>query len=71
MNFQCTCVLSTDQFPKAGQNLAMFMTSGAAQKSPSQIANMAKGQWFDGEQKNGAYYGWMKMINKFTTTGEG
>lgn len=49
----------------------MFMTSGAAQKSPSQIANMAKGQWFDGEQKNGAYYGWMKMINKFTTTGEG
>lgn len=63
-------MLCVDQFPKAGQNLAMYMTSGGPQKSPDHIANMAKGQWFDGEQKNGAYYGWMDMINKFTTVGE-
>lgn len=59
-----------DQFPKAGQNLAMAMTTGNSQNGPDQIANMAKGQWFDGEQKNGAYYGWMNMINKFTTGGQ-
>lgn len=48
----------------------MYMTTGSAQKSSDQIANMAKGQWFDGEQKNGAYYGWMDNINKFTTVGD-
>lgn len=30
-----------------------------------QIADLAKSQWFDEEEKNGAYYGWMKMIDDF------
>lgn len=58
-----------DQFKYAGQNLAMSMTSEEAEKSPDDVANLAAG-WFD-EQKNGGAYGWMNMINKFTTVGEG
>lgn len=34
-------------------------------KDPDQIADMAKSQWFDGEEKNGEYYGWMKMIANY------
>lgn len=50
-----------------GQNLAMSATlpSQPVMKDPDQIANMAKSQWFDKEQKNGAYYGWMDMIHNF------
>lgn len=58
-----------DQFPEAGQNLAMYMTTGAAPKSPDNIAQMAA-SWFDA-QKNGGPYGWMDMINTFTTVGQG
>lgn len=47
----------------------MSMTSEEAEKSPENVANMAA-DWFD-EQKNGGTYGWMDMINKFTTVGEG
>lgn len=54
-----------DQFNSAGQNLAMLMTSESAVKSPDQIAALAGSQWFDGEQGNGGYYGWMDLINKF------
>lgn len=58
-----------DQFKYAGQNLAMSMNSEEAEKSPDNIASMAAG-WFD-EQKNGGTYGWMEMIDKFTTVGDG
>lgn len=43
----------------------MSMTTGSAEKSPAKIASMAGGQWFDKEQINGGYYGWMKLINEF------
>jgi hypothetical protein len=57
---------TTDQYPYSGQNLAMYMTSASTpQKSPAHIANMAGGQWFDKEQVNGQYYGWMPLINNF------
>lgn len=45
------------------------MTTGTVQKSPAQIADLAK-SWFN-EQKSGEKYGWMNMIKKFTTVGEG
>lgn len=57
------------QFKGAGQNLAMTMTTGTVQKSPDQIAQLAT-SWFN-EQKSGGSYGWMNMIKKFTTVGEG
>lgn len=48
-----------------GQNLAMAMTTGTVQKTPESIAKMAGGQWFDKEQVNGGYYGWMELITTF------
>ena len=39
--------------------------SAPAMDDPDQIAELAKSQWFDSEEKNGEYYGWMDMINKF------
>lgn len=47
----------------------MTMTTGDAAKSPEQIAALAT-SWYD-EQKSGGSYGWMDMIKKFTTVGEG
>lgn len=48
----------------------MTMTTGdEAAKSPGQITDLAK-SWFD-EQAKGGEYGWMEMIKKFTTVGQG
>lgn len=68
MNWWFAHLSSVDQFQYAGQNLAVSYTTGEAEKSPNQVAQLAA-SWFD-EQKNGGYYGWMNMINKFTDVGE-
>lgn len=65
----CSYYGCVDQFPGAGQNLAMSMTTGDPARNPDQIAKLAE-SWYN-EQSNGGEYGWMDMINKFTTTGEG
>lgn len=64
--------LLEDLYP-VGQNLAMSATdpSQPVMSDPDEIANLVKSQWFDKEQNNGGYYGWMNMINRFTTVGEG
>lgn len=56
-----------EEFYPVGQNLAMSATQPdqPVMKDPEAIADMAKSQWFDKEANNGAYYGWMKMINNF------
>lgn len=56
-----------EEYYPVGQNLAYSATSPdqPIMKDPEEIANIGKSQWFDGEVNNGAYYGWMKMINNY------
>lgn len=55
----------TAEYPNSGQNLAMYMTTGRADASPSRLASMVESSWFQKEYENGRYYGWMDLINKF------
>lgn len=50
-----------------GQNLAFSASPELREpvkRDPSDIARMAA-RWVTFEEENGAYYGWMNMINSF------
>lgn len=56
-----------EEFPYAGQNLAVSMRGEDTPPSPEEIAQLAMG-WYK-EQENGTFYGGMEMIKNFNGTG--
>lgn len=47
----------------AGQNLAIWRSTGSFSVEETVIEMGSS--WFESEYKNGQYFGWMDIINKF------